>query len=468
MTQQAFDKDAIELFMKGGMVGRYFGATEKGEIDAKTFYASELSRDIRKIHHIITLRDNLDIYIYNKDKGYYEPHGTQLLREIVKRALGNFYSEKNATATINDITASTGEDRAELEPPLYLIPIKNGILNTVTEKTALAKHTPAMFFTGTLPVEYYPEQKCPKILEFLEEVLPNQIERMRLQEHVGYLLYRRYAFQIAVLLIGPEDSGKSTFLALLRRFLGEENISSVELQDLTNDRFAAAELYHKYANICADISKATLRHSGVFKMLTGGDLLDAQKKHRDRFRFVNYAKLWFSANEIPETSDKTNAFFKRWDFFEFPNQFKPGFSDPNKIEEITTPEELSGFLNWALEGLWRLLQNKRFCDLKTLEQRKEIWLLGSSSLYKFIVNCVEEDTEWHETKEDFYSAYIRYCGNHSLSAVDKRVIGKELPRLLPEVREYYKREGGESGKQVKCWKGVKIVGEKPWQDVQGR
>ena len=299
--------------------------------------------------------------------------------------------------------------------------------------------------------------KCPKILKFVEDILPNMIDRMRLQEHVGYLLYRKYSFQIAVLLIGPEDSGKSRLLELLRKFLGEENVSSVELQDLSSDHFASAELYQKYANICADISKTTLRYSGVFKMLTGGDLIDAQRKHQQRFRFVNYAKLWFSANEIPDTSDKTNAFFKRWDFFELPNQFKGINCNPNVIDEISTPEELSGFLNWALEGLQRLLTNKKFTDIKTLEQRKEVWLLGSSSLYKFVKNCVVQE-DFNETKEDFYSAYTKYCQQHGLAAIDKRVVSRELPRLFPDVRDYYRRE---SGKQVWVWKGIRIVGEKP-------
>ena len=70
---------------------------------------------------------------------------------------------------------------------------------------------------------------------------------------------------------------------------------------------------------------------------------------------------------------------------------------PNIIEKLTTPTELSGFLNWALEGLERLLKNKNFTGLKPLEQRKEIWLIGSSSLYKFVSVCVEEDDGWSET-----------------------------------------------------------------------
>lgn len=460
MTEEieAFTKDELESFLSGRMVWKYFGRTKDDNINPNKFYPAILSKDVQRAFKIITMRDNLDIYVYDKDKGIYKPYGRQLLCEIIKKVLGPFYKQNFAIDTINDITASTGENREELEPELHLIPLKNGLLNILSDKPTLAQHSPAMFFTGTLPVNYNPNAKFPKILKFLGEIIPNELERQRLQEHIGYLLYRKNIFQIAVLLIGPEDSGKSRLLEVLRRLLGKENVSSVELQDLGNDRFSAAELYKKFANVCADISKTTLRRSGKFKMLTGGDLIDAQKKYRNRFRFVNYAKLWFSANEIPETKDRTSAFFKRWDFFEFPNQFKGIRCNPNIIEEIVTPEELSRFLNWALEGLRRLLKNKKFSDLKTIEQRKEIWLLGSSSLYKYVRACIKEDPIFNETKEDFMEDYTKYCGRHGLSVLDKNVVSKELPRLIPSVRSFRPKIGK---KQVKSWKGIRIVGERP-------
>ena len=458
-TKEEHDKLLTDLLFNAQLAGRYFDFNKNG--NPINFYPERVSKDLQKVKSILTMRDSLEIYIYNEKKGHYERCGKQLLRELINKMLGVHYREARAVEIIHKITASTGKDRKELDPPLHLIPLKNGLLNISHNKPKLEKHTPAMFFTGTLPINYDSEQECPKIQKFIEDILPSEIDRYRLQEHVGYLLYRKYIFQIAVLLTGPEDSGKSTFLALLRQFLGKENVASVALQDLGDDRFASAELYHKYANICADISKFTIRNSGVFKTLTGGDLLDAQRKHKPRFRFVNYAKLWFSANELPDTKDKTNAFFKRWDIFEFPNQFKLN-CDPNIIDKLTTPNELSGFLNWALEGLTRLLENGKFTKLKTLEQRKEIWLLGSSSLYKFVSACVEEDVEFYETKDGFYSEYVKFCRNHNLNPVDKRVVTRELPRLIPDVRTWHPTVGG---KQVKGWKGIRIVGERPWQNI---
>jgi hypothetical protein len=35
-------------------------------------------------------------------------------------------------------------------------------------------------------------------------------------------------------------------------------------------------------------------------------------------------------------------------------------TDPYLVDKLTTEEELQGLLNWALEGLERLLMNKTF------------------------------------------------------------------------------------------------------------
>ena len=118
-----FTENRREAFLEGRLVSRYFGETEEHEINPKEFFPDLLSSDIRKNWHIKTMRDNLEIYIYNEEKGIYESNGRQMLRELIKKALGEYYREYHATGVINDITASTGVDRQELEPLLNLIPI---------------------------------------------------------------------------------------------------------------------------------------------------------------------------------------------------------------------------------------------------------------------------------------------------------------------------------------------------------
>jgi putative DNA primase/helicase len=90
-----------------------------------------------------------------------------------------------------------------------------------------------------------------------------------------------------------------------KRLLGPENISAESLHRILDNRFAVAELYGKLANIDADMSTEALRNTGILKKLTGSDPIPAEQKFKPPFRFVNYAKLLFSANDMPHTPDET-------------------------------------------------------------------------------------------------------------------------------------------------------------------
>src|SRR5262249_28042728 len=143
------------------------------------------------------------------------------------------------------------------------------------------------------------------------------------------------------------------------------------LQALDTNRFAAADLHNKLANTYADLTSLRLSETGNFKMVVSGDSITGELKFRDAFGFRNKATLWFSANEIPESDDKSVAFYRRWKIFHFDKQFIGGKEDPELIKKLTTPQELSGLLNLALKGLKELLDNGGFHDASVEETRKD-------------------------------------------------------------------------------------------------
>ena len=108
------------------------------------------------------------------------------------------------------------------------------------------------------------------------------------------------------------------------------------------------------ANTFADLKSDKLTNTGPFKMLVSGDFIRAQNKFCNPFEFQNYAKLIFSANEIPQSEDKSYAYFRRWIILFFENVFEGDNNDTKLIEKLTTDEELSGLLNLSLIALRQL------------------------------------------------------------------------------------------------------------------
>ena len=164
------------------------------------------------------------------------------------------------------------------------------------------------------------------------------------------------------MLTGSGANGKSTLLNLLNAFLGADNISKVPLQELDENRFKRAELFGELANVFVDLDSRALQSLTYFKTITSGDDIDAERKFRNPFFFKPFAKLIFSANEIPKSNDKTFAYYRRWILILFPNKFVGKADNKHLIDELTTPKELSGLLNRALRGLDRLLRNKEFSE----------------------------------------------------------------------------------------------------------
>jgi P4 family phage/plasmid primase-like protien len=273
------------------------------------------------------------------------------------------------------------------------------------------------------------------------------------------------------MLLGPGDNGKSILLGVEGRLLGVDNISTRGLQDIDRDRFAKADLFGKFANIHADLSSTALVKTGAFKMLTGGDRLTAERKFQQPFTFVNFAKLHFSANELPATKDQTHAFFERWLLIEPPYRFvdhprengNEKRRDPRLLQKLTTNEELAGILNLALDGLDRLLTNGQFTKSKASEAVKERWIARTDSLQTFVEKCVSPQRECFTTKNELYEAYQEYCQEYGLAAVDKTVVGTRLPTLVPTTN--FKPQI--DGKRVTAWKGISVAGVSERQDSQG-
>ena len=129
-------------------------------------------------------------------------------------------------------------------------------------------------------------------------------------------------------------------------------------------RFALANLYGKHVNTFADLKSLKLSETGNFN----SDPITGEHKFGQPFTFRNYAKLIFSANEIPESDDKSVAFYRRW----FDKIFQKGAEDTKLIKKLTTPEELSGLLNLALIGLKQFIDEGGFNDKDSEQTRARL------------------------------------------------------------------------------------------------
>jgi P4 family phage/plasmid primase-like protien len=305
------------------------------------------------------------------------------------------------------------------DKPINWITVNNGILDI--DSMDFAPHTPKFITRVSIPATYDPTVDCPLIKKFLAEVLqPEEVPVV--EEIAGYLLLRDLPLQKAMMFVGEGANGKSTLLNLLVAFVGRENVSNVSLQALSGEKssFATSQLVGKLANIFADLPQKPLSDTGVFKVLTGGDPISVERKYEHAHSYVNYAKLLFSCNKLPEAADDSYAYFRRWQFIPFKNQFDETRADPKLLEKLTTPEELSGFLNLALAGLARLRKSNQFSHSKSTDEIREYYLRQSSPARAFLESCVELSPTTAIIKRDLYDAFLNFCEDKSLPACSEK------------------------------------------------
>lgn len=305
-------------------------------------------------------------------------------------------------------------------------------------------------------------ERRAKIKQFFSEVVAED-DIPAIEEFFGYSLYRDYLIHKAFMLVGGGANGKSTVLRLLLVFLGSENCAAIPLQDLETNRFATGSLFGKLANIYADLSPKALSGTGLFKMLTGQDLIDAEIKFGGRFKFVNYAKMIFSANKIPTNYDDTIAFFRRWFIINFPNIFEGTKKNKKLIDKLTTPQELSGLFNLAIKALIRLLANGEFSNQKSTEKVRDQYIRMSDSVHAFILDKINICPEKWIEKKELYQVYTEYCRNNKLISVSDGTFSKHIIKHI-RVEDY--RPDTNKGR-IHAWKGIEIKEPENVHDVQG-
>jgi len=200
-------------------------------------------------------------------------------------------------------------------------------------------------------------------------------------------------------------------------------------------------------------------------MLCGQDLIGAEIKFGKHFTFENHTKLLFSANKIPESSDDTTAFFRRWIIINFPNQFLPNDpkTDPNLIKKLTTEEELSGFLNWILDGLKRLIKNGKFSYNKSVEETRQQYIRSSNPVKAFVMDKITFDSEQFVPKQRIFQAFLDYCQKMKLPTVSITTFKRKLLENVPSIQTVRRNV---NGKFIRCWLGIAMGSEKTYQSYQ--
>jgi len=345
------------------------------------------------------LAEGIDDIIWSYAGGVWSPD-KHVVRSRAAEMLGERYRRGHG-ANAEDVVRARSP-RIACDPIPEIINFRNGLY--LWQADTLRDHTPRVFSTVQLGVDWDPAATCPEFDKFLSQVIPTDMIDLA-WELIGYLLYSGNPLHKAVMFMGNGRNGKGTLLRVINALLGERNVTSVSLHDLVNTRFSTASLFGKIANIAGDIDGTYLESTATFKAITGQDLVSAEHKGRDRFDFTPWAVPVFSANKIPGSADVTVGYLSRWVVIPFPHDFT-GREDRTLDARLQAKSELAGIAAKAMPALRRLMQRGDFDLSESGRQAHDEFTRRVDQVRTWVNDCADIQAEHpFVLRTTLYAAY---------------------------------------------------------------
>lgn len=391
------------------------------ESDRKRAYAA--SEWIREQGEILPVEGGE--FLACDDDGIWQRDGEQELRVKLRAQLLERYDKSVLRKTSEQLLACGITNRDDFGTPPGKVAVDNGLLELQTGD--IRPIEPEDRVLWKLPIEFNENAECPRFERTLDEWVPDREARNQLQEFVGYGLdFNNTDHDKMLMLTGPSRTGKSTFLSVINSlFGGLNNTSHISIQELAKSRWSVAELENTPVNIYHDLDSKDIARTGVVKQLASGEPMKAERKHQDPFTLRPRTKHLFSANRVPECTHADDAFYNRWLIIEFLQQRSKDDQDRELDEKLTTPSELSGILNWAIDGYRRLESQGKFTNEPESDEARGMWRNNGGSIERFIQNHVKRAPDAHVQKDLMYAEYQEFAESRDAVIQSKSKLSKK-------------------------------------------
>ncbi len=386
---------------------------------------------------------NSFIYIYNR------AYWAEIDKEAFQKFLGdaaermnvkwdNYKDYRFRNELFKQFLATASLPMLQNNKNVVLINLQNGTFEINAGKTQLRPFQKDDFLTYQLPFKYDEKAKAPIFQSYLDRVLPDVESQKVLAEFLWSVFIKHggssFKEEKALILYGSGANGKSVFFDIVNALVDAVNISNFSLQSLTNENgYYRAKIANKLVNYASEINSNL--ETSIFKQLVSGEPVEARLPYGEPFTLKEYAKLIFNCNELPKTVEHTEAFFRRFLIIPF-NVTIPEEEQDKELSSKIIKQELSGVFNWVLEGLNRILSQKRFSECKAAQEAVKQYQSNSENIRLFLEEFayITSTSEYIKMK-DLFSQYKNFCIDSGLRFCGIQNFKKRLEEMKIPVRQ---------------------------------
>ncbi|MCD7035329.1 phage/plasmid primase, P4 family [Metabacillus sp. GX 13764] len=391
------------------MVGK---AEERGYLydekkNSYKFNANAFAKHFIKRCHVRSTKDGR-LFLYNR-KGVYEELSEVSLGKVLRTIMheGRWNSWKSPyEAEVVKVLQREANTVDEMNTNRNYINVRNGMLSLTT--FTLQPHSPEFLSTVQIPIEFDPNATAPHFMTFMKDITIDDCQLINVhQELVGYWLTVETKAEKAVYYYGGGANGKSVMASIITALVGADNVSSVALSEFSQT-FGMETLIGKSLNIAAEneMGGKALKTEN-FKAMVSGDNITINIKYRPAISYRPYCRLVFLVNNLPDSTDVTEGYFRKLIIVPFPRTFKKEERNVELKDELL--KELPGILNWAILGLKRLRSNNyQFSACKAIEETERAYYNEQNPVREFFHSHVVKEDGFRTKQSDFHHTYSQW------------------------------------------------------------
>lgn len=337
------------------------------------------------------------------DEKYGEAFALNWLREFAPQSVSRS-TARNAWGTLKlDLLNRSPEVKHEG----VVIPCQGTYLQ-INDAGELAVTPPRkdLYCTYSLSCRYEPDAQTPIFSAFLNQILPDEQLRNRVQEYVGYTLLSGHRYQCAGMWLGSGANGKGVLSNIVQAL--HQEVAAIQLDN--KSRFGLSGLY-RASLIVADELPPVKLDEGRLKSVTAGEAVFIDIKGQSPITTRVRGKLLVLGNNYPVVDDASEGFWRRWEVIPFTVTIPREQRDPKLADRIIRTE-LAGVLNWAIEGLQRLLRRDGFDPVRpaAMEHAIKTAKMVADDVTGWLADRVETVAGPVTVKKSVvYADYRRWC-----------------------------------------------------------
>ncbi len=357
------------------------------------------------------------------------------LQTAFRKWYGGFGGKNRRDTLLRDAQDNMFINAEMLDRDDNLLNMLNGTYNTKT--LSFQEHSADDLLSKQANVIYDPDASAEAFERFIRQIMLDDAEKIRyLQKVLGYSITADVSLECCWFWYGATArNGKGTLAETVAFLMGDYAASAMPetlaRKQSKDSRQASGDIARlkdvRFLNV-SEPPKSMLLDEQLLKTMLGRDRITARHLHEREFEFLPKFKLHINCNYLPQVSDLTLFKSDRVNVITFDKHFSDTERDKGLKDKLKRPENVSGLLNWLLDGL-RLFKAEGAEPPKAVKDATAHYAEQSDKIGEFVRDCLQsDDQEMRIHPATVYDTFEDWCKETGRGCESRKNLIAELRR----------------------------------------